>query len=179
VFLNSKLNKNFKEKLLIRLIRLKRTSRLGEGFTLIELLVVIIIMGILTTVALPAFLRQIGKARETDAKINLGAIARSQQAYHFEKSTFANSNNVLTINGAFSSSYYNFSEPTIANDLIVKHEAITIDPSKNGTRNYAVGVYFNNGLYTTFLCQGKEIGDTVEAPDTDNGVCGNNGIQVR
>jgi type IV pilus assembly protein PilA len=155
----------------------KRLS--SEGFTLVELLVVIIIMGVLTAFSLPAFLRQIGKARETDAKTNLGAISRSQQAYHFEKSTFASNNSFLAINGVFSSSYYNFSEPTIANDILVKHEAIAIDPSTDATRNYAVGVYFNSGLYTVFLCQGKEIGDTVEAPDTDIGICSNNGIQLK
>lgn len=158
---------------------LPKKNSSNEGFTLVELLVVIIILGVLTVFSLPAFLRQIGKARETDAKTNLGAIARSQQAYHFEKGTFANTSALLNINGAFSSSYYNFSDPTIANGIIVKHQAIAINPSTDATRNYAVGVYFTSGLYTMFLCQAKEISDPVDAPDTDNGSCSNNGVQIK
>lgn len=61
----------------------------NEGFTLIELLVVIIIVGILSAIALPSFLNQANKARESGAKTNLGAINRAQQAYRVENGQFA------------------------------------------------------------------------------------------
>ena len=63
----------------------------NAGFTLIELLVVIIIVGILSAIALPTFLDQAGKARESEAKTNLGALNRGQQAYRLENGEFAGS----------------------------------------------------------------------------------------
>lgn len=55
-----------------------------EGFTLIELLVVIIIIGILSAIALPSFLNQASKARQSEAKQFIGSINRAQQAFYLE-----------------------------------------------------------------------------------------------
>jgi type IV pilus assembly protein PilA len=77
----------------------------NEGFTLIELLVVIIIIGILAAIALPSFLNQANKARESEAKTYVGSINRAQQAYFLEQTTFGANLTALELGISDSVSY--------------------------------------------------------------------------
>ena len=62
-----------------------RTSDEG-GFTLIELLVVVLIIGILSAIAIPAFLSQTSKANDSAAKTQVGTLQTTMEAYATEHS---------------------------------------------------------------------------------------------
>ena len=63
----------------------------NDGFTLIELLIVIIVVGILSAIALPAFLNQASKARQSEAKTYIGSMNRAHQADYLQRGSFTNS----------------------------------------------------------------------------------------
>ena len=113
-----------------------------KGFTLVELLVVIIIIGILAAIALPNFLSQGAKAKQTDAKQNIGLINRAQSAYRVENTKFANSFDVLAtgiLSGDTNASTNNYTY-----DLIGTQDSTTVtarSTSDTSLKGYSGGVF--------------------------------------
>jgi type IV pilus assembly protein PilA len=134
-------------------------KRQDKGFTLIELLVVIIIIGILSAIALPSFLNQAAKAKQTEAKTYVGSVNRAQQAYRIEKSTFAGKITDLEIGIPTSTQDYTY---TIG-AADVNTSTIGAAPTDTSLKAYAGGVVVQTtGQTAAIACQ--TTGPSLTAP---------------
>jgi type IV pilus assembly protein PilA len=59
-----------------------------KGFTLIELMVAIAIIGLLAAIAVPNFLQYEARSKQSEAKMNLGSIGTSAEAFHAAMDTY-------------------------------------------------------------------------------------------
>lgn len=108
------------------------SKKKNEGFTLIELLVVIIIIGILSAIALPSFLNQAAKGRQTEAKTYVGTLNRTQQGYYAE-------------NGSFAPNLSAMSQPVPDSTTNYKYTVVTAQTTLSGTNAKVV----SQGVPTT------------------------------
>jgi type IV pilus assembly protein PilA len=151
-----------KAKFLQHLISKKRDG----GFTLIELLVVIIIIGILAAIALPSFLNQANKAKQSEAKTYIGSMNRSQQAYYMEKSnTFADQPNFGSLGLGIATQTANYKYVIAGGGVgasFVNNQAQQLVPTKSPLKAYVggvgVGTVAGTGEATTLstLCEANK-----------------------
>jgi type IV pilus assembly protein PilA len=98
-----------------------------EGFTLIELLVVIIIIGILSAIALPSFLSQANKAKQSEAKQYVSSLNKGQQAIYTEASRFSSSIDELGVGIKTQTTNYTYSCSSNASASLCVGRAINTD----------------------------------------------------
>ncbi len=142
-----------------------------KGFTLVELLVVIIIIGILAAIALPNFLNQGAKAKQTEAKQNIGLINRTQTAYRSENQQFAGSFDLLatgTLTGSSttaSTSNYSYTLTSATENATITAKAIdgALKAYSGGNNRYTNTQ--SQSIVASILCEAKTPGSSsVTAP---------------
>ncbi|AHJ28191.1 type IV pilin-like G/H family protein [Nodularia spumigena CS-584] len=141
-----------------------------SGFTLIELLVVIIIIGILSAIALPSFLNQAAKAKQSEAKSYVGAVNRAQQAYRIEYPTFASDLVTLEIGTPSETVNYKYAidAPVATNSEKALFTAQTKDTQS--LKSFSGGVVIlTSGQTSAAACQTKAVGDAPPTVDLVGG----------
>lgn len=63
-------------------------KKLEKGFTLIELMIVVAIIGILATVAIPAFMDYMKRSKKTEASLQLNKIGKNAKRSYAETSAY-------------------------------------------------------------------------------------------
>lgn len=74
-------------------MKMKIVNKKIDAFNLQELLVVMVIIGILVLIAMPNLMKQVTKAKSTEAKIQLGHLYGLQRDYFYINAKYSNSFN--------------------------------------------------------------------------------------
>lgn len=128
-----------------------------KGFTLIELMVVVLIIGILSSVALPQYQKAILKSRAAEAWTNLGTIQKSVTTYCLENrrsvSTYAGIRNLLSVK-VKDSNNFTYSGWVDCSSNPDKIEVIAT--YSKGSTSFKLGLNSQNG---TRVCEGAACRD--------------------
>ncbi|MGB3791034.1 MAG: type IV pilin-like G/H family protein, partial [Phormidesmis sp.] len=149
-------------------------KKANGGFTLIELLVVIIIIGILSAIALPSFLNQANKAKQSEAKTYIGSMNRAQQAYYLENSRFINSIPALGLGVASTTENYSYTI-TGGADATASSATNKAQAKSVSLKGYAGGVALTNVANSTdkttsaILCEASVAGSAAPGNATTTG----------
>ena len=115
-------------------MRVCKTKQASKGFTLIELMIVVAIVGILASIALPAYQDSVRKSKRATAQGDLMSFANAMERY-------------FTTNGVYT-------------DATAATVYTATSPSDGGTANYNLSVVAGTTTFTlTAAATGGQIGD--------------------
>jgi len=135
-----------------------------KGFTLIELLVVIIIIGILSSIALPSFLGQASKARQSEAKLTVLSVLKAQSSHFIENQNFTGEWLEMGLGLPKDTVNYEYSLLKKDSKNQLNQQIVLAIPQQNDLRGYIGGIQVihrdNNATVVSAVCEAKKAGKT-------------------
>ena len=140
-----------------------RHQRRQGGFTLIELTISIVIVAVLATVAYPAFLAQVRKARRADAVDYASRIQQLQERYRANNTSYAANLAAMGLSsGASSGGYYTLASAAAggaaaASGYTVTATAVAGTTQANDSACTSMFITLSAGVisYTPATCWGR------------------------
>ncbi len=103
-----------------------------------------------SAIALPSFLNQANKAKQSEAKQYVGSMNLAQRAFFAEKTAFASNISDLGIGIKSETDNYKYQIPQKSNNLVVVSVA---EPKKSGLKGYVGIVAIENNSSSTLFCE--------------------------
>ncbi len=116
-----------------------------KGFTLIELLVVVLIIGILSSIAVPQYFKAVERSRMAEAETLLNSIAQAQRRMFLQANTFVRSYESLDVASKDASGFVYYTKGANGNGFKVELSQYDF------TRGIAVADRVDNGSKTGSL----------------------------
>jgi prepilin-type N-terminal cleavage/methylation domain-containing protein len=158
----------------------KGEKKMKQAFTLIELLVVVLIIGILTAVALPQYMRAVEKTRAMQALAVVKTIGDAQEIYYMANGVYADNLDDLgidvpgesyTYNGLQRKKYDVFdfgAKPTASSSIAISNRWISADKVGDGKGSAYYALYRfpkDDNIY----CYPQTLGDIYKVCSTLSG----------
>lgn len=129
------------------------------------------IAGIIAAIGLPSFINQADRARESEAAVTLGSLARAQQAYRIENPEFATAIEELEMGIAPDSPNYTYAIVPQSDPAASVY--ITATPKVEELSGFSTGVFTTDdaGSTTRVICKSDdEIPPALPSFDPDSGI---------
>lgn len=117
------------------------------GFTLVELLVTVLIVGVLAVIGLPAYLNQVTKAKQSEAKTTLSSIVRAQTLFRSEFNQFASSIERLPLGLPPETANYRYA--VLSTVGFADYAGITATAKDTAIKGYSAATQWYTQLITT------------------------------